>query len=297
MRVVLAIILLSAFLRAEEPSAFGAGDLNNPNPYGLTREEKLFLENKKEIQGIASKSSLQNAKVESVAERLDGIQAVIEGLAQAQNEQKLLLKKVTDSLSDQNRSQKIDTLINQNNTDGENIIRLKLLIEELSQSVDGINNAYISKEEFATLMKQLKVAIPASSNSKAVISSEKAKKGDNVTLEKEGKKLLSQKNYPQAQEAFEAMIQKKYKSAEANFWIGEIYFDQQQYKEAMGYYKQSASENEKTVVMPTLLLHSGIALEKMGDVAKARDFYGATVARYAGSGAAMEASKRLSKLK
>lgn len=297
MRVVLAIILLSAFLRAEEPSAFGAGDLNNPNPYGLTREEKLFLENKKEIQGIASKSSLQNAKVESVAERLDGIQAIIEGLAQAQNEQKLLLKKVTDSLSDQNRSQKIDTLINQNNTDGENIIRLKLLIEELSQSVDGINNAYISKEEFATLMKQLKVAIPASSNSKAVISSEKAKKGDNVTLEKEGKKLLSQKNYPQAQEAFEAMIQKKYKSAEANFWIGEIYFDQQQYKEAMGYYKQSASENEKTVVMPTLLLHSGIALEKMGDVAKARDFYGATVARYAGSGAAMEASKRLSKLK
>ncbi|MFZ2969400.1 MAG: tetratricopeptide repeat protein [Sulfuricurvum sp.] len=297
MRVVLAIILLSAFLRAEEPSAFGAGDLNNPNPYGLTREEKLFLENKKEIQGIASKSSLQNAKVESVAERLDGIQAIIEGLAQAQNEQKLLLKKVTDSLSDQNRSQKIDTLINQNNTDGENIIRLKLLIEELSQSVDGINNAYISKEEFATLMKQLKVAIPASSNSKAVISSEKAKKVDNVSLEKEGKRLLGQKNYPQAQEAFEAMIQKKYKSAEANFWIGEIYFDQQQYKEAMGYYKQSASENEKTVVMPTLLLHSGIALEKMGDVAKARDFYGATVARYAGSGAAMEASKRLSKLK
>jgi TolA-binding protein len=297
MRVVLAIILLSAFLRAEEPSAFGAGDLNNPNPYGLTREEKLFLENKKEIQGIASKSSLQNAKVESVAERLDGIQAIIEGLAQAQNEQKLLLKKVTDSLSDQNRSQKIDTLINQNNTDGENIIRLKLLIEELSQSVDGINNAYISKEEFATLMKQLKVAIPASSNSKAVISSEKAKKGDNVSLEKEGKRLLGQKNYPQAQEAFEAMIQKKYKSAEANFWIGEIYFDQQQYKEAMGYYKQSASENEKTVVMPTLLLHSGIALEKMGDVAKARDFYGATVSRYAGSGAAMEASKRLSKLK
>lgn len=297
MRVVLAIILFSAFLRAEEPSAFGAGDLNNPNPYGLTREEKLFLENKKEIQGIASKSSLQNAKVESVAERLDGMQAIIEGLAQAQNEQKLLLKKVTDSLSDQNRSQKIDTLINQNNTDGENIIRLKALIEELSQTVDGINNAYISKEEFAALMKQLKIAIPTSSGSKAVTSIETTKKVDNATLEKEGKKRLSQKNYSQAQEAFEAMIQKKYKLAEANFWIGEIYFDQQQYKEAMGYYKQSASENEKTIVMPTLLLHSGIALEKMGDVAKAKDFYGATVARYAGSGAAMEASKRLSKLK
>ncbi len=297
MRVVLTILFLSSFLRAEEPSAVGAGDLNNPNPYGRTREEKLFFENKKEIQGIASKNSLQNAKVESVAERLDGIQAVIEGLAQSQNEHTLILKKITDSLSDQNRSQKIDTLINQNNTDGENIIRLKSLIEELSQTVDGINNTYVSKEEFAALMKQLKIAMPASSSSKAVASAKTATKVDNATLEKEGKKLLSQKNYPQAQEAFEAMIQKKYKSPEANFWLGEIYFDQQQYKEAIGYYKQSASENEKTLIMPTLLLHSAISMEKMGDVAKARDFYGATVARYAGSGAAMEASKRLSKLK
>ncbi len=287
MRTVLALILLSSFLRAEEPSAFGAGDLNNPNPYGLTREEKLFLENKKEIQGIANKNSLQNAKVESVSERLDGIQAIIEGLSQAQ----------TDSLSDQNRSQKIDTLINQNNTDGENIIRLKLLIEELSQTVDGINTAYVSKAELAALMKQFKIAIPASLTAKTVATIETTKKVDNATLEKEGKKLLSQKKYPQAQEAFEAMIQKKYKSSEANFWIGEIYFDQQQYKEAMGYYKQSASENEKTVVMPTLLLHSAMAMEKMGDVAKAKDFYGATIARYAGSAAAIDASKRLSKLK
>jgi len=297
MRTVLALILLSSFLRAEEPSAFGAGDLNNPNPYGLTREEKLFLENKKEIQGIANKNSLQNAKVESVSERLDGIQAIIEGLSQAQNEQKMVLKKVTDSLSDQNRSQKIDTLINQNNTDGENIIRLKLLIEELSQTVDGINTAYVSKAELAALMKQFKIAIPASLTAKTVATIETTKKVDNATLEKEGKKLLSQKKYPQAQEAFEAMIQKKYKSSEANFWIGEIYFDQQQYKEAMGYYKQSASENEKTVVMPTLLLHSAMAMEKMGDVAKAKDFYGATIARYAGSAAAIDASKRLSKLK
>jgi TolA-binding protein len=296
MRVVLTILFLSAFLRAEEPSAFGAGDLNNPNPYGLTREEKLFLENKKEIQGIASKNSLQNAKVESLAERLDGIQTIIEGLAQSQNEHTLILKKITDSLNDQNRSQKIDTLINQNNTDGENIIHLKSLIEELSQTVDGINNAYVSKVEFAALMKQLKIAIPASS-AKATTIVETTKKVDNATLEKEGKKLLSQKNYSQAQEAFEAMIQKKYKSAEANFWIGEIYFDQQQYKEAMGYYKQSASENEKTLIMPTLLLHSAIAMEKMGDIAKAKDFYGATVTRYAGSGAAKEAVKRLSKLK
>ncbi len=79
MRSFVAIFFLSSLLSASEPSVFGAGDLNNPNPYGLTHEEKLIQENKKEIEGIAHKNNLQNAKVESVTERLDGMQAIVEG--------------------------------------------------------------------------------------------------------------------------------------------------------------------------------------------------------------------------
>jgi len=290
MRSFVAISLLSSLLCASEPSVFGAGDLNNPNPYGLTHEEKLIQENKKEIQGIAYKNNLQSAKVESVTERLDGMQAIVEGLGQSVNEHKIALQKINDSMLDQNKSKSMDELIKQNSIDSDNITQLKTLLEELSRTVDGINASYVTKEEFSALVKQLKVSLPVSN---VVVP----KKMDNVSIEKEAKKLFEQKKYPEAQGYFEMMVQKKYKSAEANFWLGETYFEQKKYKEAISYYKQSASENEKAATMPTLLLHTGMSMEKNGDIANAKAFYSATVSRFAGTGAALEAEKKLSKLK
>jgi hypothetical protein len=48
--------------------------------------------------------------------------------------------------------------------------------------------------------------------------------------------------------------------------IGETLFERNAYKEAIGYYKESASRNEKALYMPTLLLHSGISMEKTGEI-------------------------------
>jgi len=289
MRSLIVVSLLSSLLCASEPSVFGAGDLNNPNPYGLTHEEKLIQENKKEIQGIAHKNNLQNAKVESVTERLDGMQAIVEGLSQSVNEHKMSLQKMNESMSDQNRSKSIDELMKQSSANSDNITQLKTLLEELSRTVDGINASYVTKEEFSSLVKQLKISLPA-----PVVT---PKKMDNASTEKEAKKLFEQQKYSEAQVYFEMMVQKKYKTAEANFWLGEIFFEQKKYKEAVSYYKQSASENEKASTMPTLLLHTGISMEKNGDIANAKAFYSATVSRFAGSGAAEEAAKKLSKLK
>lgn len=291
MRSLIVFTLFTSFLLASEPSVFGAGDLNNPNPYGLTNEEKLILENKKEIQGIAHKNNLQNAKVESVSERLDGMQAIIEGLGQSVNDQRIALQKMKEFVeSDQNSSGVLDALTKQSSANSENITQLKGLVEELSQTVDGINASYVTKEEFSALIKQLKMTLPVS----AVSTS---KKMDNATLEKEAKKLFEQKKYDEAQNYFEMMIQKKYKAPEANFWIAEIFFERKKYKEAIRYYKQSASANEKASYMPTLLLHTGISMEKNGDSASAKAFYDATVSKFAGTGAADEAKERVSKLK
>ena len=73
MRLLVTLALVSSFVLASEPSVFGAGNLNIPDPYGLTSEEKLILENKKEIQSVVQKNNLQSAKVETVTERLDGL--------------------------------------------------------------------------------------------------------------------------------------------------------------------------------------------------------------------------------
>jgi TolA-binding protein len=290
MRHLVLFSLLITSLFASEPSAFGAGNLNNPNPYGLTHEEKLILESNKKIETIAHKNSLQTAKVESVTERLDGIQAIVEGLSQGFNEQKIALAKLTEDGAEGNKTKSIEELSVLNKTNGDNILQLKVLVEELSKVVDGINSTYVTKEEFGALVKQLKVTMPA-------VTPAVPKKMDNASIEKEAKKLFDSQKYLEAQTYYGMMVQKKYKQAEATFWIGECYFEQNNYKEAVGYYKQSASLNEKSSIMPTLLLHTGISMEKTGDKEKAKSFYNATISRYGSTGSAAVAKEKLAKLK
>ncbi len=291
-----ALVTLSFFFSliasASEPSVFGAGDLNNPNPYGLTHEEKLILENKKELQSVIHKNNVQNAKVESVTERLDGMQGIIEGLGQRSNEQTLVLQKLQENLNnDSNNTAVLDDLAKQVNANTANIAQFKTLLEELSFVVDGINSNYVTKEQFAALVKQLKINFP---NNEKVVSTEKM---DNASIEKEANKLFLQKKYSDSEDFFQKMVQKKYKVSESLFMIGETYFERKNYKEAIAYYKDSASRNEKAGYMPTLLLHSGISMEKIGDMATAKAFYQATISKYSGSGAAKEAQDQLSKLK
>lgn len=291
MRFLLTLSFLFAIvLSASEPSVFGAGDLNNPTPYGLTHEEKLILENKKELQSVIQKNNVQSAKVETVTERLDGMQGIIEGLSQRSNEQALALQKLQEKLlSENNNSINVEDLNKQVSVNSENIAQFKTLLEELSRVVDGINTNYVTKEQFAALIKQLKVSIPESSALPA--------KTSNSDIEKEANKLFSQKKYGDAERYFEQMIQKKYKVAEAFYMIGETHFERKNHKEAVANYKESASRNEKALYMPTLLLHAGISMEKTGDSGTAKAFYQATISKYSGSGAAKEAQERLSKLK
>ena len=296
MRAITLSLFLSILLSASEPSVFGAGNLNDPNPYGLTNEEKLILETKKEIHVVIQKNNAQSAKVETVTERLDGMQGIIEGLGQRSNDQALAIQKLQESLAtESNSTASLDDLSKQVSANTENIAQFKTLLEELSRVVDGINANYVTKEQFAALIKQLKVTVPAAASASAVAQT--SVKMDNKTLEQEAYKLFDQKKYAEAQSYFEQMVQKKYKVPEALFMIGETYFEQKGYKEAITYYKDSASKNDKAGYMPTLLVHSGVSMEKSGDINTAKAFYKATISKFSGSGAAKEAQERLSKLK
>lgn len=288
--LVILPFLITLLVSASEPSVFGAGDLNSPNPYGLTHEEKLILENKKELQTVIQKNNAQSAKVETVTERLDGMQGILEGLGQRSNEQTLLLQKLQEKLAlDSNNSSNMEELNKHVAANTENVAQFKTLLEELSLVVDEINSNYVTKEQFAALIKQLKVNVPDTAVSSVKMS--------NSALEKEANKLFTQKKYADAQKYFEQLVQKKHKVNEALFMIGETHFERKNYKEAVSNYKESASRSEKSLFMPTLLLHSGISMEKTGDSATAKAFYQATISKYSGSGAAKEAQERLSKLK
>lgn len=290
MRLLFVLSLASCLLLASEPSVFGAGNLNVPDPYGLTSEEKLILENKKEIQSVVQKNNLQSAKVETVTERLDGLQAVVEGLGQSVNEQKNTLSKLAESsASNEKIASSITELQKQTTANSENITQLKTLLEELSHVIDSVNSSYVTKDEFSQLVKQLKMTLP--------VKTQVSEKMDAAALEKKAKTAFDQQQYAEAQSYYEALIQKKIKVPESNFWIGESYFQRKEYKLAISYYKESASLNDKASYMPTLLLHTGQSMEKNGDTGNAKAFYKATVSKYSGTGAANEAQERLSKLK
>ncbi len=290
MRSFIFLSFVIAVSSASEPSVFGAGDLNTPNPYGLTHEEKLILENKKEIQTVLQKSKVQTAKVETVTERLDGMQGILEGLSERSNDQALMLQKLQEKLKvDENGSVTVENLAEQVRANSENILQFKTLLGELSVIVDEINGNYVTKEQFAQIIKQLKISVPENSVPVGKLS--------NVTLEKEAQKLFSQKKYTEAQKYYEQMVEKKIKIPEAYFMIGETFFERGGYKEAIAHYKQSASLNEKAFYMPTLLLHSGISMEKLGDKNAAKAFYQTTLHKFSGTGAAKEAQEKLSKIK
>ena len=42
-KILLYILLLANLCKADQVSVFGAGNLNSPNPYGLTNTEKNIL--------------------------------------------------------------------------------------------------------------------------------------------------------------------------------------------------------------------------------------------------------------
>jgi len=88
----LSLILLPLSLMAGEPSAFGAGDLDADNPYGLTPAEKKVLENNKKLKSQSRKLNSTKSEVESLRERVDGLQSILESIALKSQQNKIQLK-------------------------------------------------------------------------------------------------------------------------------------------------------------------------------------------------------------
>ena len=78
--------------------------------------------------------------------------------------------------------------------------------------------------------------------------------------------------------------------------MGEICYYKKDYSCAIEYYKKSASLYSKSSFMPTLMLHTAISLEKIGEKKKAKLFYQNLIKKYPKSKAASLAKKRLKNL-
>ena len=311
-KLFLFILLLASFSKAEQVSVFGAGNLNSSNPYGLTNNEKHILKNKKELGSIDSKVKDVKSTVNSVNQRLDGLESIYEGDSAKLNRAVIKLNNLvldveankTDIATIKNVSNQI--LVMQEEISSENkknLDALKLAIKKLTKLVNKINQGYISEREFRKNMKQFitKKEFDAFKRSlgKKTISSVKAKtlnSNDKNALMKEAKALFKIDHFTKAIPMFESLVKSNYKPAENNFYLGEIWYYRKKYEDAIRHFKISATLYDKASYMPKLLLHSAISFEKVNDLDNAANFYSSLIDTFPESKEAKTAYKNLSSI-
>ena len=300
--------LFPASLLSAEPSAFGAGDLDSANPYGLTKSEKVLLENKQKLAGLSEKTLTVDNKIDSLRERVDGFQSVVETISKVSHQNNLdikaLLQNNKENLNYQNdRNTKIDQLIK---TDSENIEKLKVLLGDISTTLDTINKNYVSKDEYNNLVKDVndiksilgtRMKSSTKSDSKTLAQATDLDSLGNSKVLTKAEEFFKNKEFGKAKEYFEYLISKNYKAAYANYMAGESSYKQKKYSDAVAYYKESGMKNEKASYMPTLLLHTAISMTKTKDTENAKKFLNAIIEGYSDSQEAKEAKKLLSNLK
>ena len=292
-----------------EPSAFGAGDLNNPNPYGLTSNEAVILQNKKNLHKVVIKSKNQENKVESIKDRLDGLQTVLEGLIEKTHKNKISIKNLNEKNSKimlsadeyEKRLSKvtqINTQVNQNNAAA--IEKIKLIISELSTLLDSINKTYVTKDELNALVNDVnafKVLVTKELKKSAKPKKLSLKNMSNPDIAKKARAFYDKKYYTKSIEYYNYLIEVNYKPARAHYMIGEMNYYRKNYANAIAYFKKSASLYSKSSYMPILMLHTAVAMDKTGDKKNAKSFYEAIIAKYPDSEYAKNAKKFLKAMK
>ncbi len=242
-----------------EPSVYGAGDINSASPYGLTKTEKAVLDNKKTIQMLYNTMTEQQRKI-------DGLTTVIEGL----NREILELK---EQISTQESSSSMG--VDSNTTYS--------LLLELGQTVENIKNSYVTKDE-------LKKLLAGSRSSSRLGSSSRSNSAD---IYRKGVRLFGKRSYNAAKEYFEQTVALNYKPAASNYYLGEIAYYTHNYKDAVAYYKLSASLYDQASYMDVLYLHTAISLDKIGEKEQARTFYQYVIDTYPNKKSASIARNRI----
>ncbi len=303
--------IIPLLLIGAEPSAFGAGDLNNPNPYGLTSGEEVILQNKKNLRKIVVKSKNQENEVDSLRERLDGLQTIVEGLSQKAHKNRLELKTLdkrnSKEFANSNEYEKRLSEITQSNSDinqknSQSIEEIKLVVSELStlvstisDTVNNISKVHVTKDELNVLVNDVNKFkdLVAKELKKAEVKKSNLNNMSNDKVAKKARAFYDKKNYTKSIEYYNHLIGKGYKPARSHYMVGEMYYYRRNYADAIAYFKKSASLYSKASYMPVLMLHTAVSMSKTGDKKNAKSFYLGIIAKYPNSKYAKDSKKFL----
>ena len=274
-------VLLPLAMLSNEPSAYGAGDLDSKAPYGLSSSEKKILQNNEKVANLSQ-------SVGSVNEQYEGVRSIMDGYGNKiakMDERIRLLEKTNDELKTENNQLK-EYVAEGRKLQNDNQEKIKVVLGELSSLIDSINKNYVPKDKFDQLANEVRgkssgkvtTVTPdttkkeTAKDSKPVASKELSTK-DSATLIKEADDLYEKKSYNEAKTLYGELLNRNYKPAKVNFNLGEIAYTQKSYTSAIEHYKTSISLVEKAAYAPTLLFHTGSSFEKLSKNKEAQAFY------------------------
>ncbi len=261
--ILIVCMMIGSFLYAYEPSVYSAGDINSATPYGLTKTEEAVLQNKKTLQMLYNKMTEQQRNI-------DGLSTIIEG----QNRE---ISELKEHLSTQERK---------NNESKEDNASYALLLE-IGQTVDKINNNYVTREELSSSLGRAAMTTGSISTVNTV------KRVDPADSYSQGVQLFGKGSYMAAKAHFEEALAINYKAAASNYYLGEIAYYTHKYQDAVSYFKTSSSLYDQASYMDILFLHTAISLEKNGDKEQAKGFYRYVIDTYPNKKSASIARKRI----
>ena len=260
-----------------EPSVYSYRESDLPGTengynHGRTPAKVVITQNRDNIVRL-------KRHIAELEERVDGLSSLVEGLSITINELQAPGRLPQSSAS----SLKTDNTA---------------LLKELGKMIDQINENYVSKEELQRILKSKGGSYKAlkSSSHKTVSAGESLSEKSNGKLYSEGVRLFNKKRYNEAKKRFVITDTKGYKPAASNYYLGEISYYTRKYDDAIFYFKKSAGLYDQASYIDTLLLHTGISLEKTGDKAQARAFYKNIIENYGSKKSAKIAQGRLKKL-
>ncbi len=295
----------TSVLFGAEVSVFGAGDLNSPNPYGLSQSEKKILETKQKVETVDTSVRVVKNDLQIINERLQGLESIFEGEGNKINNISLSLNNLeAQSSKNQQDVESLKTVVNQllamQEENLKNIAELKKVMTEIAKQTDTINKNYLSRNEFEKNMQQFGASQSIKSTSTQTQSKNTT---DNAEFDKkpknelfdEGKAFFEKKNFNQAIPVFEYLVSANYKPAESNYILGQMWFVRKEYEKAISYFKTSALLHDKGYWMPQLLLNSAISFKNLKDLDNASKFFNTLIQAYPDTKEAAEAKKIISK--
>ena len=268
--VILGVLGASTLLYAYEPSVYGAGDIDSATPYGLTQTEEAVLENKKTLQMLYNKMTEQQRKIE-------GMTTIING----QNKEILGLK------------EQVAVIENKPEPPQEDKNQTYSLLLELGQMIDNINNTYVSRDELKKILAGSRPVATESGSSLGSPIVNNTIESNSADTYRQGVYLFSKRSYNAAKEHFQEALSQNYKPAASNYYLGEASYYTHNYKDAVAYYKQSASLYDHASYMGVLYLHTAISLDQSGEKEQAQAFYQHVIDNYPNEKVASIAKSRM----